>query len=232
MDLPVWQALYSELGGQGFLPIAVALESRGVEAARPWIEAAGATYPCLIDRQHVVASLYDMPNVPYAVWIDEEGRIVRPPEPAGTNDAFRAMDRTTGALPRAELEQLRAERHAYQEALRDWVANGPASRFALPEDEARRRLRGDDADRACAAVNFRVGTYLWDEGYPEEGRIYLDEATRLDPASWAIRRQAWNLDEPTKSGGPEFWAAVEALGDNRYYPPVRLEPEGGARRRG
>ena len=45
------------------------------------------------------------------------------------------------------------------------------------------------------------------------------EATRLDPASWAYRRQAWNLEHPLKSGGPEFWAAVDALGDDRYYDP-------------
>ena len=48
------------------------------------------TYPCLIDRDHHVADLYNLVNVPQAVWIDEHGRIVRPPETAGSTDGFRA----------------------------------------------------------------------------------------------------------------------------------------------
>jgi len=82
----------------GFTVLAVALDQP--ETARPWIEAAAATYPCLIDRDHHLADLYNMVNVPQAVWIDEEGRIVRPPETAGSMDAFRAMDRKTFTIPR------------------------------------------------------------------------------------------------------------------------------------
>ena len=46
------------------------------DAARPWIEAAAPSYPALIDRNHRVAELYNMVNVPQAVWIDETGTIV------------------------------------------------------------------------------------------------------------------------------------------------------------
>jgi hypothetical protein len=56
------------------------------------------TYPCLIDREHVVAELYGIVNVPTAVWIDEAGRMVRPPEPAGMSDGFRAMNTATFAV--------------------------------------------------------------------------------------------------------------------------------------
>jgi hypothetical protein len=38
------------------------------------------------------------------------------------------------------------------------------------------------------------------------------------PESWNYKRQAWALEAPMKAGGPEFWAAVDALGDNKYYP--------------
>ncbi|MGH7823430.1 MAG: hypothetical protein ACREQ9_27020, partial [Candidatus Binatia bacterium] len=62
--------------------------------------AATPTYPCLIDRDHVVAELYGMVNVPMAAWIDEEGRIVRPAEPAGASDSFRAMNPQTFEIPR------------------------------------------------------------------------------------------------------------------------------------
>ena len=65
--------------------LAVALETGGAAAARPWVEAARPTYPCLIDERHLVAELYGMVNVNSAVWIDESGRIVRPTESVSKN---------------------------------------------------------------------------------------------------------------------------------------------------
>jgi hypothetical protein len=88
----VWQELYEELKGHGFMVIAVAMDSRE-GAALPWIEAARPTYVTLIDRDHRLAELYGMVNVPQAVWIDERGIVVRPTETAGAYEGFRKMDR-------------------------------------------------------------------------------------------------------------------------------------------
>ena len=63
--------------------ISVAMESLGNETARGPIEKSKSTYVSLIDRNHLVADLYNMDNVPQAVWIDEAGTIVRPTEVAG-----------------------------------------------------------------------------------------------------------------------------------------------------
>jgi hypothetical protein len=221
MDLPVWQSLFEELSDTNFLPVSVALESRGAEAALPWIEAAKATYPCLIDRAHVVADLYGMVNVPIAVWIDEDGRIVRPPEPAGTNDSFRAMDRVNYSIPEDARESLASVRRAYLDALRDWARNGARSRFVLDEDEVRRRLTPVKDEHARAATLVRLGQHAWTAGYEADARAIFDEAEKLWPESWAIKRQAWNLEHPFKSGGPEFWGAVDSLGDDKYYAPLK-----------
>src|SRR5215470_20232945 len=97
------------------------------EAARPWIELAKPTFPCLIDRNHHVADLYNMVNVPQATWIDEQGRIVRPPENAGSSDAFRHMDRSTGQMSAEQVEQRVHMKSVYVEALRDWVLKGEKS---------------------------------------------------------------------------------------------------------
>jgi hypothetical protein len=200
----------------------VAFDSAGAEAAGPWIRAANPTYPCLIDRHHVVAALYGMVNVPQAVWIDEDGNVVRPTETAGTNDAFRKMDRTTGALPEDDRASIRAVRAEYLDALRDWVEKGPASEFALPAGSRVARTPSLTGAHALATAEFMMGDYLVHSGAGELAAAHFSEAQRLWPENWTFKRQAWALEDPAKAGGPEFWAAVEALGASHYYEPLRL----------
>ena len=69
-----------------------------------------------------------------------------------------------------------------------------------------------------AAANFRLGEYLFENGHAEAAKKYFEEAKRLRPESWNYKRQAWALEDPMKAGGPEFWAAVDSLGDGKYYP--------------
>ena len=149
------------------MPIAIAFDSGGNAATEPWIKAAKPTYPCLIDRRHIVAELYDMVNVPTAVWIDERGKIVRPSEPAGVTDAFRKMNRTNFSIPTDAMAELQAKRKAYQDAIRDWVANGSKSSFALSEAEVLRRMHTPDDSQVRAAANFRLGEYLFEKGHAE-----------------------------------------------------------------
>ena len=202
----MWQALYDELRARNFVIISVALDSGGPAKTEQWIRAAKATYPCLIDERHVTAELYGVVNVSSAVWIDESGRIVRPAETAGTSDAFRTeLDRTTKQMSAQGMAERERVRGAYLHALRDWAASGSASAYALAEDTARRRLP------------------LPAEAHAQAAAPYLAEARRLHPESWSLRRQTWELEEPGKAGGPEFWAAVDALGDRPYYPPTVLE---------
>jgi hypothetical protein len=203
--------------------IAVAFDTRGAEDAREWIEAAHPTYPCLIDARHTVAELYGMVNVPNAVWIDEAGKIVRPSEVAGSSDAFRAMDHTTFTMPPEAIQQTRTARASYLGALRDWAVNGAASRYARPASG--NQQPANTANDAQAAVHFRLGVYLWQHGQSEQAQQQFAEARRLSPDDWRYKRQAWHLEEKGKAGGPEFWAAVDALGDRPYYPPPPLPIE-------
>lgn len=218
----MWQALQTELADTNLQVVSVALESRGVESALPYIESAKATYPCLIDREHTVARLYGMLNVPIAVWIDEGGHIVRAPEPAGTTDSFRSMDRTTGRMPAGDLAELRDIRGKYLDGLRDWARRGSDSPWSLSAAEVRERMKGPEPEHARARAHFQLGEYLWQQGHAGRARAQFDEALRLHPESWAYRRQAWDLEEKGKAGGPEFWKAVEDLGANRYYPELEL----------
>jgi hypothetical protein len=215
----VWQQLFDGLKSEEFMIVAVAEESRGAEHARQWIEQANAQYWCLIDTEHHVADLYGMVNVPQAVWIDEAGRIVRPPENAGSTDHFRLMDRATRTLAPEHQSARLAARGAYLDAVRDWVLTG---RHALPADMASRRLPRITPEIAQAQAHFRLGVWLRRHGNAAEGDVHLAEASRLHPESWNIWRQAADLDEVGKASGEAFWQRVQALGESPYYPQPEL----------
>lgn len=221
MDLPVWQALYTELAAQHFMVITVAMDSGGAADVRQWIEAAQPAHPSLIDVRHEVAELYGWVNVPSIAWVDEDGRIVRPNDPGFAGEYFRGM-----MEPGFDFQEMMAEygrmRDRYCAAVRDWVAHGPQSRWALSAEQVRDRLAGENPEHARAAAYFRLGTFLHERGRTQEAQAAFAQAKALHPESWNFKRQAWHLEEAGKSGGPEFWAEVKALGDRPYYPRHEL----------
>lgn len=221
----MWQVLAEELKDVGITVLAVALDT--TDAARPWIEAAKPTYPCLIDADHHVAALYNLVNVPQAVWIDEAGRIVRPPESAGSDDAFRAMDRNTGAMPADVLAQRQQRKTVYLDAVRHWARHGAASVNALDAREAIERLPQPSDTEAEAHAWFRLGQHLQAHGQEAEAQAAFSKATSLHPASWAMWRQMAAKDARGLASGAAFWARVDALGDRPYYPPADIvAPDG------
>jgi hypothetical protein len=218
----VWQALYEELKDHGFVVVAVALDSRQ-DAALPWIEAASPTYPCLIDRDHHLAELYHMVNVPQAVWIDERGTIVRPTEAAGAYEGFRRMDRTTREMPAEVAKRTADARATYLDAIRDWVRRGAASEHAFDAAGARAHTPQPTEAEARAHLAFRLGQHLLRHGQAAEADRWLAEASRLHPDSWAIWRQRAGVNELGLAALPDFWTRVDALGERRYYAPVDMK---------
>jgi hypothetical protein len=217
----VWQSLLAANQSNNFMVVAVALDVP--EAARPWIEAAAPDYPCLIDRDHAIADLYGFTNVPQAVWIDEQGRIVRPPENAGSSDAFRGMDRVTKQMTTAQIEERQRTKAIYVAALQDWIAKGDASAFVYSPDEARARLQLPSEDTTRAHAHLRLAQYLLMQGRTEEAKNQFAEAGRLHPESWAIWRQGAEKDASGTATSPEFWARVDALGDRPYHRAIDME---------
>ena len=211
----MWQQLYDSLKDRNFMVVAVAQDSRA-DAARPWIEQARPTYWSLVDSEHRVSSLYGMVNVPRAVWIDEAGRIVRPPETAGSTDHFRRMDARTLTMSAEDQAARDKGKAVYVEAVRDWVTTG---RHALAADAARARLPQVTPDIALAHAHFRLGVWLKRHDRVEEGARHMTEAVRLHPDSWSMWRQAADVGESGLAAGPAFWERVHALGDKPYHPP-------------
>src|SRR6267154_2534946 len=141
--------------------VAVAEESRGAEHARPWIEEAKSSYWQLIDTEHRLSDLYNLVNVPQAVWIDEQGRIVRPPETAGSTDHFRRMDLATRTLSPEDQAARAAAHAAYLDAVKQWVVSG---KHALDPTAAAAKLPRLTPQIAEAHAHFRLGVWLHRHG--------------------------------------------------------------------
>lgn len=162
----------------------------------------------LIDETHLVTRLYDMVNVPTAVWINEKGRIVRPNEVAYVDNRYTSM------------HKLEAEE--YLNAIRDWADKGDSSLFALSENELKERLAPQNPDWARAAAEFALAEHLYHQGAKDASIRHYKEAQRLNPDNWNYKRQAWALSDAEADYGTNFMKEVQKLDGKPYYAPRRL----------
>ena len=166
--------------------------------ARPYIEAAGATHPALIDTEHRVADLYGIINVPTGIWIDEHGRIARPNDAVFGTDTF-------------------VELHG--------VASGPASRRAARLGARRRACRSPTTTpcartRCCRrrrsssrAPSSRSPGICTAPGRTEAAERHFVRAGELAPHDFTIRRGSMPIRGQDPMGAdfvPLFQEWIEA----------------------
>jgi hypothetical protein len=209
----VWQALREELHPSGFELVTVGLDTLGADGCRPFIEAARPTHPSLIDANHVLARAFGVINIPSSVWIDETGTIVRPAEPAPAPPSDRTGPRLDmpAELPQRFVEimteamKIPSDPEAYHAALRDWVAKGSASEFALTPEAVVERSRPRDGDVALGHAHFELASALEQRGLHDAAIPHFRAAHRLVPNSWTFRRQAWSLEPGAEGPLARFW---------------------------
>jgi hypothetical protein len=194
-----------------------------IEAARPWVDAASPTYVTLIDQNHLLSSLYNMVNVPQAVWIDEHGRVVRPTETGGSIDILREFDMQAGAFKPEATARAQAAKATYLDAVKDWALLGSESRFAFNPEQVRSHVPIMSDEIALAHAKFQLGQYLARQGRADEADALFEECRTLHPDSWNIFRQTSEKMETGIAGGPEFWEKVMALGDKAYYASIDMD---------
>lgn len=188
--------------------VSIAEDTGGIKDAGPWIAAAKPEYAALVDDKHLVTHLYNMVNVPTAVWINEKGRIVRPNEVAYVDNRYKAMHGIDAA--------------PYLEAIREWVVNGDRSVNIMSEQQLQERLKPQSPDRAMADAEFALGEYLYKQGNGRDAIPHFKEAQRLAPDNWNYKRQAWALSDAEKDYGTTFMKEVQKLGGKPYYEPRKL----------
>lgn len=167
--------------------------------ARPWVEAAKPTHPSVVDTEHVTNAAFGFTNIPMAVWIDEDGVLVRPAEGASIErSSLRDLDVPDG-LPEQLTKMLHAvkeipdDSEQYRAALLDWVHNGRSSKFVLSPDDVVRRSQPRSDDEARAAACFELGNHLRLTVGHDAAVTWWREAHRLHPLNLAYKRQAWTL---------------------------------------
>jgi hypothetical protein len=214
--------------------VTVALDLE-VDAARPWIEGSGAEHPQLVDSAHSLDELLGIVNVPMAVWVDEDGMVVRPAEPAVIERSEWSDVEIKDDWPEPVQDMLqqvkripRYDPDRYLGALRDWIERGPESPYAPPPDEVVRRSASRPPEEAEAAARFELGQHLHHAGFEEDARPHFREAHRLHPDNWTYKRNAWELVNPGLQGPSveydgDWLSDIKRLGPERYYPPLRLD---------
>jgi len=209
--LPGWQEFFHPLKDKNFEIISIAQDTGGAKDAAQWINAAKPEYTALVDDKHLVTQLYNMVNVPTAVWINEKGMIVRPNEVGYVDNRFKSMHGVDAG--------------PYLEAIRDWVANGDRSAFVMSEQELKERLKPQSPESAVADAEFALAEYLYKNGNGTDAIPHFKEAQRLDPLNWNYKRQAWALSDAQKDYGTTFWDEVKKLNGKPYYEPRKLPAE-------
>ena len=214
--------MFESVINEEFMILSVAMDA-DIEAARPWIEAASPEYITLIDQNHLLSSLYNMFNVPQAVWIDETGRIVRPVETGGSLDILREYDPVVGAFSPDAVQRAKRAKTTYINAAKDWAINGSASSFLFDPDEARTRVSSMSNEIALAHAKFQLGQYLKRNGRNDEAETAFDESRHLHPDSWNIYRETSERTASGLAATEAFWQKVRSLGEKQYYITIDME---------
>lgn len=229
----MWQGVRDELHPLGFEIVSVAMDTNGIAAAGPHIEAANPSYPVLLDPSHSLGASLGIINVPMGVWIDEDGVLVRPAELCSAPTP--RAEKLGQLLPAAEgrmremiLEAMKMEldTETYAAALRDWVHNGKRSRYALTPEQVALRSAPRPPEVSLAAASFELGQHLHRTGREAEARRFFREAHRLQPENWTYKRQAWSMVDPSQGPTEHYdgdWLTdIRKVGASNYYPKLEM----------
>jgi hypothetical protein len=154
----------------------------------------------LVDEHHLVSSLYNLVNVPSAVWIDETGTVRRIDE-----GAYAASH---------DLDGFKFGRDDYAPMVADWVGSGDAS----PHLAGPLEIAAKTPEEAKAEPAFALGLYFQSIGDDTRANRYWAMAEALNPDSWNYHRQDWAFTP--EEAGANWVKKFEALEGKPYYKPI------------
>lgn len=172
-ELPAWKQLTDE------------------ERVRHWTSKAGL--PPVLDPEHRLSDVFGVVNVPSTVWLDEDGRVAKPPTIAPGDDQFK--------------EFTEVDSTSHHEALRRWMSDG-----VVPDERPERT--GDDADLRLARTERRLAAWLHREGRTEAAERHFEAAVARAPLDFSIRRSSMRRrgQDPFGEEFFELWEQWSAAG--------------------
>ena len=208
--------------------------------SRPFIEAAHAQHPSLLDPTLLLDCLFGVVNIPNVIWIDEDGVIVRPAEPGwpGAQQYPESMQEMLAERARRAAEaaiqsgdaasrpnlmkvlQGGQDRDSYPDAIRDWARHGRSSRYAMTPDEVIQASQPRGLDSSAGAAHFELANHLWRSGRRNAAIRHFNDCHRLQPENWTYKRQAWSLVGNERAGGGAFgrFNQVPVAGEKADWP--------------
>jgi len=155
-----------------------------------------------VDENHLVSSLFNLVNVPSAVWIDETGHVRRIDEGAYAETH--------------DLGGFQFGRADYAPMVKDWVVNGEQSEHLHPAGEL--AIAARTGKEALAEPTFKLGVYFHQRGDEEKANHYWEAAQALNPKSWNFARQDWSF---TPEIANDNWTRkFQSLEGEPYYKPI------------
>ena len=193
-ELPAWKSLTDELEPLGLDLVTVALDD-DEDRVRHWTSKAGL--PPVLDPEHRLSDVFGVVNVPSTVWLDEEGRVAKPPTIAPGDDQFK------------EFTEVDSTRH--HDALRRWM-----SEDVVPEEQ--RNAGTDDTDLRLARAERRLAAWLHRDGRTEAAERHFEAAVALAPLDFSIRRSSMRRmgQDPFGEEFFELWDQWSAAGRPGY----------------
>lgn len=151
------------------------MDGQGAVRARPYLEAAGATYPAVIDAEGITGRLYGFKAVSSGFLIDERGVL--------------AFSKPSGfSIDRPEIAEL----------LRRWVAEADSEVPPFVETDSHYIHAPRGATDRRALELYRKGAAKYQQGNRSGAAALMREAMRLDPDSIIVHRHAWAIESPER----------------------------------
>ena len=201
--------------------VTASLELSGPEASRAYIEAAAPEHPSLLDPTHLLDSLFGVVNIPNVIWIDEDGIIVRPPEPgwpadpailrratgprSGTSSGGDANNDDPEAQQRRRLMELLGsgqDRAAYADAR--FVTGSLTARAARTGSRRTRSSQHPNRGRKRCPRQLRTSSWATTSGATASVTLLSGTSTPhtgSNPATGPISVRAWSLVGSERVGG-------------------------------
>ncbi|MHB8646069.1 MAG: redoxin family protein [Thermomicrobiales bacterium] len=170
--MPGWQQFVARNADKDFRFVSVAVDNQGADAARPWTEKAGATFPTVVDRDNTLAAIYDYKLIPNGIFLDEAG-IIRYRKFGGFN--------VENAADVRAIQQL---------------IDGGVAQIELDAKDAPYHL--SETERALIDTRMRRGAGLFARHARTDAVAEWTQALHLDPENLTIRKQIWMARYPEK----------------------------------